>query len=361
MHYNSPLFIFLFTLLVAIFFAWKRWKKAPPALPVTSEALFVKRRGWKLYAVFFPEASYWIACLILLFALSDPRGSPSQGGIFSQKRAVPRKGIALYFLLDQSGSMIEQVSVTTPSGEIDKERKIDIAKRVISQFILGDEALNMPGRENDLIGLVAFARVPNVISPLTLDRQKVVDSLMALQPIQEARLNGTAIGYAIFKTVNMIVATKYFAERNSQNSKPAYVIDNQAIVIVTDGLQSPNPADKFSQFRFMPPDEALDYARANGVRIYYVGVDPIFARAETADEVRRLKSELQKTGGDFFLATVSLPIEEIFAKIDTLEKSALPPATVANEVSYIPYVLLLALVVLLFGVLAETVVVRRVP
>lgn len=361
MQCNILLFLFLTALLTGYYFFCKRWKGRFQGLPVSSARFFPKKRSFRLTVATLPEKCYWITAFLVIFALSDPRGTIlfEKTGV---KKGLPRKGIALYFLLDQSGSMDEKVSIFDETSNAIQIRKIDMAKKVISEFISGNSGLRLSGRENDLVGLVAFARTANVLSPLTLDRQQLQEKLFSIEPITQDRLNGTAIGYAIFKTVNMIVATKHFAERNSRYNQPVYAIDNQAIIVVTDGLQSPHPDDKNHQFRFIGLEEAINYAKTNAVRIYFIGVDPVFERREFGEEVGRLKEAVNSSGGAFFLATKALPIQEIFAKIDTLEKSELPPEMYEKKVtSLVPYVLWGALIVLLIGTLGETLFLRKIP
>ena len=307
---------------------------------------------------------FWAALGFIALALGSPKYKTTmhEEGAQGHKLALPREGIALYFLLDQSGSMTE--TVETQNKAIPK---MDLAKEAITQFIEGDAPLNLPGRKNDLVGLMAFARVARLICPLTLNRSELLQSLSDVQPLTKDSQNGTAIGYAIFKAINIIVSTKYFAERQKAQRKPAYVIQNQAIILVTDGLQSPNPDDRDNPFRFLPVEEAIRYAVENGVRVYYVGVDPVLKSAEFKDEVEKLQALVKQSGGEFYIATYGFPVQQILAEIDTLEKSSLTPKSAletnpaATYMSLIPFCILAALICIACAIVGETIVAKTIP
>lgn len=369
MHLNLAIFFFLFALL-SLGFLWVQSQMNKPSLPITLLLPFEAGQSFRVYAHHATFWLFWAALFFLIVAFSNPtrvtQEKMPQGAL--AKSALPREGIAIYFLLDESGSMVEKVPTVNRYGRPESIRKIDLAKSAIIDFVEGAKGLDLPGRVNDLVGLIAFARVPDILCPLTLNRQEFEARLKAIEPIQEDERNGTAIGYAIFKAVNIIVATKYFAKRQEESHKEAYSIQNQAIIIVTDGLQSPNPADKDNPFRFMPPEEAINYAKQNDIKVFFIGVDPIFSQPEFKDDVSKLKKAIQGSGGEFFLTTSSVPIEDIFSQIDRMEKSELPPESVvageAKRVREVPIwdlFVMLALMSLLASCLMETTIARSAP
>ncbi len=327
-----------------------------PSVAISDLRLLAAARSWKSSLHPWTERLFWAACLLLAIAVSNPKIAENFSSTI-HKLSVPRSGIALYFLLDHSGSMEETITI---DGQ--DEKKIDLAKQAISSFI--------ENRPNDLIGLVSFARTAQVTCPLTLQHQEVMQRLAAIVPVTEDLFNGTAIGYAIFKTVNLIVATKYFAQKQSSEQQKAhmpfiYNITNQAIIIVTDGLQSPHPEDRQHPFRSIAIDEALVYAKENGVRVYYIGVDPIFSHPDFAADVKQLREAIGETGGSFYLATRSVPIEQIFAQIDTLEKSPLPDSQFElpkeKQLSIAHFFVVAALLCIAAAISIETVFVRTCP
>ena len=360
MQLDLATFAFLFSLLMLVWLIYAIKRREDPALPITQSPPFFQ--GFFLRAQLAKGAKYcfWAACFFLLIAMSHPRAVQrltSEHDLL--KTELPRSGIAIYFLLDESGSMSEKVEAHTGFGERVDIAKIDLAKQAIQEFIESK-------RSHDLAGLIAFARVADVLCPLTLNRQELMARLKAVQPIKEDARNGTAIGYAIFKAVNIITATKHFAERQESAHKSAYSIQNQAIIIITDGLQSPHPDDKDNPFRFMPPDEAIDYAKENGVRVFYIGIDPILGKSDYANDIAKLKKAMQGTGGELFLADSQHTIDDILSQIDKMEKSELPPEVVVTkapirEVSLVGLFITLAMLSLALGAFIETTAARSAP
>lgn len=254
---------------------------------------------------------YWLAWggfSALLLAFLDPHvmqrkeGRPDLQGDASQ-------GIGIYLILDQSGSMGDPVS---RGGE----PKIDLLKQYTREFI--------QGRPNDLLGMVTFARGAQVEIPLTLDHRAVVEALNKLQVNNDPEQDGTAIGYAIFKTAQIIAATRQYAEKLPAEQKPAYTIKSTVMILVTDGLQDPSDKDKGKQFRTMDIPEAAAYAKQAGIHLYIVNVDPELGSAQYAPNLHQMERSAESTGGKFFLAGSSDSLGEIYQAIDQLEKSRLP-------------------------------------
>lgn len=366
MRINLPLVLVLFG---GLFVLWRYVKsQKPPSLPLTQPLPIAFSGTIPYWSYRLCRGLFWASCVCMAIALANPCliRSDQKQPLLIGKSALPREGVAIYFLLDESGSMNEKVVVMDAAGKRETIRKIDLAKRAVRQFIEGAKGLNLPGRKNDLVGLLAFARAPEIVCPLTLNREEINRRLTAVEPVAESVRNGTAIGYAIFKAVNIIVATKFFAKRQEETKKKAYSIENQALIIITDGLQSPHPADKENHFRFMPPREAISYAKENGIRIFYVGIDPILAKKDFADDVQELKAGMQATGGDLFLADAAFPVEEIMTKIDQMEKSTLSPdlifsQEVSREISLANMFIGAALVCLALAIILETTVGRCTP
>ncbi|MDB6081940.1 MAG: batA, partial [Chlamydiia bacterium] len=245
-----------------------------------------------------------------------------------------------------SGSMADPL--------IGKESKIDWVKATSKKFI--------NDRTNDLIGLIGFARGAKLISPLTNDREELLKRLDTISVIQNEEENGTAIGYAIFKAVNILVSTQYFAERLKDKREPAYDIKNHVIIVLTDGLQSPNPLDRDNPFRFMRPEEAIHFAEQNGIRVYFVGITQSKDEKSFLEQTKKLQEAVLRTNGGFFLATKSIPLDQIYAKIDQLEKKEMVVTEKSvSGTSLVPLCLILGLISLFTAVTIETLLARTFP
>src|SRR5690606_6346685 len=101
--------------------------------------------------------SVLLFCLIL--ALAQPKEPTDQGKSLSD-------GLDIMLVVDASGSM----QALDFEWEGDREDRLTVVKRVLSEFITA--------READRLGLVAFGNVALTLSPLTLDHN-VLKRLLA--------------------------------------------------------------------------------------------------------------------------------------------------------------------------------------
>jgi len=285
-----------------------------------------------------------------------------------QQVNIPSEGIAIYLVLDQSGSM---------SGEVKVRRrtvtKMDLLKDVTKAFVQGDKQQGFRGRPQDMMGLVTFARGAEVLAPLTLDHQSIVDHLNKLQYTKDIELDGTAIGYAIYKTANLIAATRHYAQELEGEGKPAYTIKSSVMILVTDGLQAPNPLDKDKEFRNVELLDAAEYAKEQGVKVYVINVEPRIASKEFSAHRSLMKKITELTGGKFYMVDNTINLSRIYAEIDRLEKSPLPLETqyitppksmqpqLYRRVSFYPYLVGLGMLCIFLSIFLETRVFRRVP
>ncbi|HET7451151.1 MAG TPA: VWA domain-containing protein [Thermoanaerobaculia bacterium] len=219
------------------------------------------------------------------------------------RRAIPgAPSTAIAVALDVSGSMSAE--------DFQPRNRLDVARTVVADFVRG--------RPDDPIALLAFAGNARTICPATEDH----DALLALlAPLDgEKFADGTAIGNAIATGVSRLRAI------------PAR---SRVLVLVTDGGNNAGQVD---------PDTAAGIAAAFGVRVHAVAVgkggfvpitvsvrDPATGRvskrriqANVEVDEALLQRIARATGGRFFRATDARALREIFAAIDSLEKSPAP-------------------------------------
>jgi Ca-activated chloride channel homolog len=219
---------------------------------------------------------------------------------------VEASGIDIMVVLDVSTSMLTKDF--TIGGE--SATRIDTIREVTRKFV--------EGRPNDRIGLIAFAGRPYVVSPMTLDHDWLLQNLERVRTgLVE---DGTAIGSAMAAAANRL---------NDKHSK------SRAIVLLTDGE---NNSGK------IPPNTAAEAIKALHIRLYAIGAGtngiapaPVFDRTgRPLTDVRGnilyqdqrvefndtgLKEVAQIAGGQFFRATDTKSLEEIYRDIDKMEKS----------------------------------------
>ncbi len=219
---------------------------------------------------------------------------------------VEASGVDIMILIDVSGSMLTEDY--TIGGH--RANRLDTIKEVTRKFI--------ERRPNDRIGIIAFGSQPYLVSPLTLDHDWL------LQNLERVRIglveDGTAIGSAIAAGCNRL---------RDKNSK------SKVMILLTDG---DNNAGKVT------PETAAEAAKALGIKLHAIGAGtngvapvPVFDNSgqQATDmfgqklyEDQRvefnetgLKKIAQIADGNFYYAGDTRSLENIFAKIDKMEKS----------------------------------------
>lgn len=297
-----------------------------------------------------PSQLYQVALIMFALAFSDPyQVLPKQKTSAKPIQAIPKEGIAIFIVLDQSGSM-SQPSLHGATS------KIELSKAVTEQFI--------QKRTSDLIGLVAFARVPQVLVPLTFDKATLEEELKKINVVKSRQDDGTGLGYAIFKTAHLIAATRQFAQEIEEGVRPAYDIKNTIMIVVTDGFQDPNPLDKGNRLRTIELEEAADYAKSQGIKLYIVNVDPRFNQREFSPHRRLMETITQETGGEFFIVNDKQELDHIFATIDQLEKGKIPvlqQTEIPRHRSFAPFFIALGLLCFMSAFFLSSTLLRQVP
>lgn len=366
-----------FGALFVFFFRWTR-QFSPPLIRFSDLKTLLMDSGAPGRSA-IPALLGYAALLLFMLAFIDPHffvekapEKEEEQKLPEAEAPVPTEGIAIYLVLDQSGSMAGSVRGMSPKGYMTMIPKIDLLRYVTTDFIRGNKAAGLAGRPNDLIGIVSFARTAHVMAPLTLDHQALLDQMAKFDVVKQQDEDNTAIGYAIYKTVNIIAATRHFSQDLAGKGKPAYTIKSSAIILVTDGFQDPSLLDKGNDLRNMSPMEAAKYAKKEGIHLYIINVEPSMAKEEFGPQRRLLERAAALTGGKFFLAGGDTGLAQIYAEINQLEKSVLPEESRAktprrlqphlyNRISLYPWLIAMGMLALLFSVLLDTTALRRFP
>lgn len=350
--YAALLFLLFlcFTGLMSRFVAFKK----PLKLLGFSRPLLLSHRTWKTALVKFPKRLHLFAFFLFGLAFLRPEWPLKEGRQAEESSSlnIPKQGVAIYLVLDRSGSMKEPSSFKSKT-------KLEMLKEVTLNFI--------NSHTNDLIGLVYFARVPLVIAPLTLDHQMIIRQLKQLSAVPTQEEDGTGIGYAIYKTAKMIAATDFFSDLYKNKKNNPYTVKNKLIILVTDGFQDPNALDYGNRLRMIDLEEATDYAKAQKIRVYLLNVDPSFGAESFAPHRRLMKKITEKTGGAFYLVSKNENLEDLYAKIDQIEKSPIEEEKkVAAEreprkAPLAPYFLAIGLFAFISAFLIEQFILKKVP
>ena len=175
--------------------------------------------------------------------------------------------------------------------------RMAVIKGVLGRFI--------EGRQGDRVGLIVFGDEAIMQVPLTLDVNMVKGMLDSAEPGMAG--NSTAIGDAIG------VAVKKLRERPEQS---------RILLLVTDGENTAGS---------LPPREAVRLAKHYNIRIYTVGVGtkglvPFPSGGRLRYERMPIDEDLLRdiaaeTDGAYFRATDTQALEQIYQRIDALEKT----------------------------------------
>lgn len=226
---------------------------------------------------------------LLIVALARPQ-------LAKGRTEVETSGIDILLVLDVSSSM------EAMDFELEGERvnRLEVVKSVVEDFIVD--------RPGDRIGMIAFAGLPYLVSPLTQDHDWLT---RRLEEVRIGRVeDGTAIGTAIGSAVNRL--------RKSEAK-------SRIVILLTDGVNNSGVAN---------PVTAAEAAKELGVKIYTIGagtegeapmpVRDMFGRkrmttVEVEIDEESLREIAKLTGGQYFRATDTDSLGEIYEVINELE------------------------------------------
>ncbi len=305
-----------------------------------------------------------LVCIALLIvALARPR----KGTVLSE---ISTEGVAIEVVADRSGSMQTEMDYY---GET--LNRFEAVKRVLSDFINGDKK-DLSGRNNDLIGLVTFARYADTACPMVLTHNVLSEFLKKTEIVRLRSEDGTAIGDAIalaaarLKTAEEDIKKRkarliQAGEQIPDEQESGFKIKSKVIILLTDGMNNAGEYD---------PIQAAELAKEWDIKIYTIGIGSAQAyttiqtplgtykmpTGQNLDE-RLLKTIAEKTGGFYGRADDAKTLHEIVEKIDELEK------TEVKSIQYTQYAELFgpwttaALLLLVLEMLASCTIFRKIP
>ncbi len=236
-----------------------------------------------------------VACLIV--AVARPQRADEASQVFAE-------GIAIQMIVDTSSSM-RDIDLSPPERQMSR---LDVAKEVFRRFVEGD-GRELPGRPNDLIGMIRFAMYPDSVCPLTLDHRSLMDVLDKAQIVTRHEEDMTAIGDALALGVSRLKDLK-----RTSGSGQQYAITSRIIVLLTDGEQNAGN---------LTPEEAGELAATYGIKVYTIlagtgASDGVFRRPVNAAPLQRV-AEL--TGGRYYQARDRRALVKVYEEIDKLERT----------------------------------------
>ncbi len=336
LEFRDPVFLVLLILAPLVFGLARR---APSHVGFSSLKLLEHAPdSWRARLLIVPPLGLALASAALAIALAGPRTGEANTKVY-------REGIAIMLVVDRSGSMNARDFVR-------KDQSIDrlqVVQQVLRQFLGASD--DRDGRPDDLVGLVTFARYADSVAPLTLDHVNLTAILDEVTIVTDRNEDGTAVGEGLALAVERL-------RRHKAKSK--------VIVLLTDGVS--NTGD-------ISPGQAAELAAANNIKVYAVGAGttgyapfPVEWRGQTVlrqayvelDE-RTLEAIAERTGGEYFHADNKEALEQVYEKIDALERSEIVEIRYMQYEEYYASFALTGLVLIVLSTLLAQSVLRRLP
>jgi Ca-activated chloride channel family protein len=295
MGFQTPQALFLL-LLLPVWWLWRR-RRSEDAIVFSRTGVLARgpKAGRGIARLIFILRNVAIASVII--ALARPRSGAHIENISST-------GINIVLSMDLSSSMLAQ--------DFQPNNRLEVAKERAKQFVRA--------RENDRIGVVAFAGEALTQVPLTTDQPVVLQSIDNLEAGQLE--DGTALGLGIATAANRL--------RDAPGK-------SRVMIVVTDGVNNRGDIDPLS---------AAKAAAVYGIKIYGIGVGtegvapvPVgrdvfglrFENQPVKIDEALLRQIASLTGGRYFRARDGAALGQIYAQIDRLERA---PVESRTQVSY---------------------------
>ncbi|MHC4219328.1 MAG: vWA domain-containing protein [Planctomycetota bacterium] len=310
-HQPSVWLLGLLVLLPVIWW-WRRGGRIRGAVAFSSiEPLRAAGVTWAVRTRWIVAALRSAALILLIICVARPQKA-------NERTRVITEGIAVQLIIDRSRSMLAE------DFELSRHtvNRLEAVKKVVHDFINGGD--DLPGRPDDLIGLITFATYADSLCPLTLDHAHLTGAVgeTAVSPSPDDW--STAIGDAVALGVERMAD---LAERRDMAGDRR--ITSRVMILLTDGEHNAGDID---------PITAAKMAAAFDIRIYTIGAgsDQGFAPVPFQDRLtgrtfmRRepvsideetLREIAEITGGRYFRATDSDSLQEVYAQIDELERT----------------------------------------
>jgi Ca-activated chloride channel family protein len=306
----NPQIFWLFLILPALVL-WYFWKRnvQTASLKISSIEGFKTGKNWlaKLRPLLFFFRLVAISALIV--AMARPRT------VDESTRIKTSKGIDIVMAIDVSASMLARDL---------KPNRLEALKTVAARFI--------NARPSDRIGLVEYAGESFTKTPLTSDKSIVLSSLKAIV-YNTVIEGGTAIGSGLATSVNRLKESR---------------AKSKVIILLTDGVNNTG---------FIDPKIASELAVEFGIKVYTIGLgsngmamSPIGIRPDGGFQYGNVQVEIDEvllkeiattTGGQYFRATSTTKLSEIYDEINKLEKTDIEEFKYTNyDEMYRPWAML---------------------
>lgn len=289
-------------------------RRGAAALPFAPAALFDREplpRSWRSRLAFAPRGLQALGLVLMAVALARP----------VERVELPREssGIDVFLCVDVSSSMA--------ATDLDPQStRLEVAKAAAARFVTA--------RETDRIGLIRFARYPDLVCPPTLDHDALLRFLAGVEMVAaESEEDRTGIGTALARAAAAL--------RSSD-------APSRIVILLTDGEENVATAEAPDE---IGPPAAARICEELGIRVYTIAVG-IGKRGPDGTfvplDVEPVRQVAEVTGGRFFAARDAGALLEVYEAIDALERAPFREPRYLREDRFLPF-LIAALVALLVG------------
>lgn len=273
--FDSPYFLIFLLIVPCIYYFYRkvRIQKKNEAIRFSNLA-FIKsalgntKKSKKDLILFYMSL---IAISLMIIGFADPHIPLEQ----------TKEGVNVVLVMDVSGSM--QAQDYTPS-------RLEAAKS-------SAETLINSLKSKDYVGIVTFESGATTAAYLSPDKEKVIEKLRSIAPKE----GSTAIGDGLSLGIDMASSIP--------NKK-------KVIILLSDGVNNAG---------YISPDEAIQYAKANNIQVYTIGMGSNskvllgydwFGNPQYAElDETTLKAIASDTDGKYFKSVDDKTLDEIYRNI----------------------------------------------
>jgi len=235
-----------------------------------------------------------LGLLLVVLALSRP--------VARRPLPVEAEGIDILLCLDTSSSMAAQ--------DLDPERsRLDVARSAAARFIAG--------RPHDRIGLIGFARYPDLRCPPTRDHDALRTFLGRIELVAaESPEDLTGIGTALGRAAQ---------ELRPAPDAEAPTSAGRVVILLTDGEETvAHAASETGAPTEIGPRAAARLCQNLGVRVHAIAIGSTDQLTGGSLDTTELRDVAAIANGSFAAAPDARALGEVYREIDRLETLATP-------------------------------------
>ncbi len=247
----------------------------------------------------------WGAILSFVIALASPVK-------VTHYRNIKKEARDIMLIIDSSKSMLDRgFDSSNP-----KKDKFSAVKEVVHDFITR--------RKSDRIGLINFASSAFIASPLTIDKEYLLNIL------KKQRVGLVGSRTAIYDS---LLEAEYILAGSKAKSTIA--------ILLTDG------ADNMSKTSFQ---DILELTKKSNIKLYIIGI------GEKSDlDIQKLEKLAKEAKGKFFFVSDKKQLEQIYREIDKSETTDIQSESYKRYTYYYYFPLVISIVLFLLFIYFKSV------